>query len=496
MNAPSKHPITHMVVVDRLPSPIKSVPGRLIIKAKDYINNDVPYTQIGGRGVRIINLCQNYGYLKVGYYCSLLADARGHRCLPDMADIAHMNWKRIYRHALVDLDEALNRHPLPPDAIPDEEVYVFFGRTQNEYLQRFARRVFDAFRLPAVKVVISRSGGKKWKIDDVAPVQIGDLGDLQDFFNEALGQFTGTYWERRSKKTVEEDKYWLAVLHDPEERLPPSNERALKKLVTVGRRMGFYVELITRGDIDSLLEFDALFIRETTAVNNHTYRFAMKAESEGIPSIDDTTSMLRCCNKVYLQELLRNKRIKTPEGYFIYRRQSEIQTPSPDQYPLVLKVPDGSFSLGVYRVFDAEEFHSRLQDLFRKTELVLVQEFVKSEYDWRIVILGGKPLVACKYYMAQGHWQIYNHAAKRYKEGPDECVPIEKVPKRVLSLALKAAALIGDGLYGVDLKETKKGVYVIEINDNPNLDAGVEDKCLGDGLYEAIISHFKQMIDG
>lgn len=495
MNAAVKYPINHIVIVDKFPSPVQPQPGRLIIKAKDYINNQLPYEQLGKRSIRVVNLCQNYGYLKVGYYCSLLADARGHRCVPDVSDIAHVNWKRIYRHALVDLDEALNRHPLPAEVVPDEEIYVFFGRTQNEYLHRFARKVFDAFRLPALKVVIRKSTNKKWKIDDVAPVHMSDLGNLDDFFNEALGQFTGTYWDRRSRRDTE-DKYWLAVLHDPEELLPPSNERALKKLVTVGRKMGFYVELITRSDIDSLLEFDALFIRETTAVNNHTYRFAKKAESEGIPSIDDTVSILRCCNKVYLQELLHNKKIKTPPGYFIYRRQSEIKTPAPHEFPLVLKVPDGSFSRGVFRVFNGEEFHLRLQDLFKKTELVLVQEFIKSEYDWRIVILGGKPLVACKYFMAQGHWQIYNHGAKRHKYGSFECVAIDKVPKKVMSVALKASALIGEGLYGVDLKETKEGVYVIEINDNPNIDAGVEDKFLGDALYVGILEHFRYLIDG
>ncbi len=34
---------------------------------------------------------------------------------------------------------------------------------------------------------------------------------------------------------------------------------------------------------------------------------------------------------------------------------------------------------------------------------------------------------------------------------------------------------MGDGLYGVDLKETSEGVYVIEVYDNPNLDHNCED---------------------
>ena len=50
----------------------------------------------------------------------------------------------------------------------------------------------------------------------------------------------------------------------------------------------------------------------------------------------------------------------------------------------------------------------------------------------------------------------------------------------MLNTALKAANLIGDGLYGVDLKQIGKKVYVIEVNANPNIDAGMEDQILKD----------------
>jgi glutathione synthase/RimK-type ligase-like ATP-grasp enzyme len=229
-------------------------------------------------------------------------------------------------------------------------------------------------------------------------------------------------------------------------------------------------------------------------VNNHTFRFAQKAESEGIPTIDDTLSILRCCNKVYLQELLKTKNIRMPNGYFLYRRQKNI--PDPENLPLVLKVPDGSFSRGVFKVTTTEEFHIQLEELFKKSELVLVQEFLPSSYDWRIVILGGKPLFACKYHMAPGHWQIYNHSAKNDdKYGLADCVPVDEVPQKIMTTALKACKLIGEGLYGVDLKESNGKVYVIEINDNPNIDSGVEDQILGDSLYDALFDHFRTLID-
>ena len=65
----------------------------------------------------------------------------------------------------------------------------------------------------------------------------------------------------------------------------------------------------------------------------------------------------------------------------------------------------------------------------------------------------------------------------------------------MIQTALKAARLIGDGFYGVDLKQSEKGVFVIEVNDNPNIDMGVEDVVLKDRLYEMIMAEFVRRLD-
>ena len=65
----------------------------------------------------------------------------------------------------------------------------------------------------------------------------------------------------------------------------------------------------------------------------------------------------------------------------------------------------------------------------------------------------------------------------------------------ILNGALKAAKLIGNGLYGVDLKQNARGIYVMEINDNPNIDAGVEDQYLGKELYRTIIGEFIRRLE-
>ena len=76
-----------------------------------------------------------------------------------------------------------------------------------------------------------------------------------------------------------------------------------------------------------------------------------------------------------------------------------------------------------------------------------------------------------------------------------QAVPLEAVPAEVLAAAVNSARLVGNSFYGVDLKSTAAGVYVIEINDNPNLDAGVEDADQGDALYITLLSHFLQQVE-
>jgi glutathione synthase/RimK-type ligase-like ATP-grasp enzyme len=47
--------------------------------------------------------------------------------------------------------------------------------------------------------------------------------------------------------------------------------------------------------------------------------------------------------------------------------------------------------------------------------------------------------------------------------------------------------VIGNGLYGVDIKQTRDRTVLIEVNDNPSIDAGVEDAELGDELYRRVM---------
>ena len=143
------------------------------------------------------------------------------------------------------------------------------------------------------------------------------------------------------------------------------------------------------------------------------------------------------------------------------------------------------------------ELKATVAEFFEDTDLLLAQHFMPTQFDWRVGVLGGQPLFVCQYMMAKKHWQIVNHRADGTpREGGFKTFPLDEAPPEVVDAGVRAASLIGDGLYGVDLKETPDGVFVIEINDNPNLDHGIEDLVAKSDLWNRLTRWFTtRMLD-
>lgn len=489
--------INYLIVSNQKKYAIPPADGCLVLSARDFIEGKYDADGITPQ-TRVINLSSHFDYLKAGYYISLLADARGLRCFPGIKDITKSNWKRNYVDQLSDINSSIQQEfgqSMISKGLHELTVYSFFGRTTVEELERTMRKIFDQFRLPIARITLRHEKGR-YTIAEIEPDSFSNLPESYvPEFTRALNHFTGSRWYEKRKP--DQEKYWLAILHDPKEELPPSNKKALKKFIEIGQKQGFFVELITKRDLATLLEFDALFIRATTSVNDYTFRFAYKAEQEGIAVIDDTESILRCCNKIYQHELFTKHRIPVPATKVITKDKASWERFENHTYPLILKIPDGSFSRGIVKVENYTQFCQLAEELTRKSEMLLAQEFVKSEFDWRVVVMNKKAIAVCKYFMAKDHWQIINHASKskKHREGAAEHMLVEDAPKEVVELAERAAGLIGRSLYGVDIKQHKDTLVVMEVNDNPNLDAGEEDAAIGDKLYTGILSYFKELID-
>jgi glutathione synthase/RimK-type ligase-like ATP-grasp enzyme len=165
-------------------------------------------------------------------------------------------------------------------------------------------------------------------------------------------------------------------------------------------------------------------------------------------------------------------------------------------FPCILKQPDSSFSQGVVKVANPDDLRSQLLALLADSELVIAQAYVVSSFDWRIGVLNGAPLYACKYYLARGDWRIMHTDAKgRRRYGAVDTLPFDQVPREVIDAATRSARLIGSGFYGVDLKQVDGRVMVIEVNDNPTVEAGGEDRVVEDELYLSVMRYFRDRLD-
>ena len=480
-----------VIVVDRRSDFPWPAADRLVVPAKEFVGEAARRLPASAR---VINLCRDLSYLSLGYYCSLLAEARGQKVIPSVEVMLDLHWKRLLRIALPEVNELLRRtFQVPPEEQPPFSATIFFGLADDPRLAIAARRIFELFRCPLLAIELKHKGG--WAIDSIEPISIREVrAEQRQIFVEALDRYTQAAW--RTERTAPPARWSIAILHDPKEKLPPSNAKAIEKFVRAGAQLGCDVDLITRADYGRLAEFDALFIRETTALDHHTYRFARKAELEGMPVIDDPRSILKCTNKIYLAELLQANNVPCPRTLILDRRgigrvERELG------FPTVIKIPDGSFSRGVFKAMNAAEMTDIAERVFKDTDLIIAQEYMATSFDWRVGVLDRKPLYVCKYFMARDHWQIVKHgnAGEAPEEGGARTLALDAAPPKVVEIAGRAASLIGSGLYGVDIKETDRGVYVVEVNDNPNIDAGVEDAVLKDDLYRVVLGELVRRLE-
>lgn len=464
------------------------VEGAEVVPARAYLT-EPRFSRI--RRATVYNLCRRYGYQTVGYYVSLLAEARGHRPLPSVATLQSLGEGTSVRTVSHDLD-ALIQKSLKPIRAREFLLSIYFGRNLAERHGALARALFNEFPAPLLRARFVRDD-EDWSLVSVRPVPTSEIPEThRDFVLEQ----TRRYFRRPAGvRKAEEFRYEMAILWEEDDEDAPSDERAIRKFIQAAREVGIQARIIGPEEGGRVAEYDALFLRQTTSVEHHTFRMALRAAREGLVVIDDPESIIRCTNKVYQAELFVRHGIPCPVTLVLHEGNVD-EVEATVGFPCVLKRPDGAFSRGVVKVEDRASLDRILPDLFRESELVVAQQWTPSTFDWRIGILDGKALFACRYHMAPGHWQIIrDDGPGSAGYGKVEALSLEEVPEGLVELATRAAGLVGSGLYGVDLKVVDGAPLVMEVNDNPNVEAGYEDGVIQDEMYLEIMRYFRRKLD-
>ncbi len=460
-----------------------------VVDVSNYLFNPLPIHQ----SVQIINLCEQYQYQSIGYYVSLVAEARLNQVSPSIRHIQDTN-TAIFKHLSQAIDQDIQ------DAFKNitqktTEINLYFGQSPQKNSFILNEKLHHLFPFHLIRFEFEKKN--TWVLKKLIPLTIETIAkdDITFMQNAAIHYFTNpavTQMDLNSsiKKSFNNGRFNVAILVDPVEgETAPSNTKALEHFITAGQTLGLNVDIVTKQDAHTIANYDALFIRTTTSVNHYTYQIARNALQDHLVVIDDPQSIIRCTNKVYLAELFAKHQLLTPPTQLVSKYDTQLP---PINFPCVVKKPDSSCSLGVVKINDLDSLKTTLHEFFKTSDIVIIQAFMPTEFDWRIGVIDHQPIYACRYYMAKNHWQIVNWAND--DRLIHDAVPLDEVPKDVLELALKATQLIGNGFYGVDIKCIDNKAYIIEINDNPSVNHGIDDILLKDTLYEKIMTVFLERI--
>lgn len=464
------------------------VPDVEVVSATEYLLSP---EWANRRRLKVYNLCRSYRYQSTGYYVSLLAEARRHRPLPSVYTIEELKSAAVIRALSEELEHLIEKSlkSLRSDSF---ELSIYFGENVAQRYARLSRQLFNQFQAPFLRARFSRGKGH-WNLNRVSAISTRDIPDShREFVVEAARRYFDR--TRARPKPKRPARFELAILVDHKDPTPPSDAAAIRRFVKAGQSAGLAVEIIGRDAYARLRQFDALFIRATTNVSHFSFRFAQRAKREGLVVIDDPDSIIRCSNKVYLAELLARAGLPTPKTRVLSRSQS-AEAGIELGFPLVLKKPDSQFSQGVVRVAAERELAPALQRLYESSDLVVAQQYMPTDFDWRVGVIDGRALFVCRYFMAPDHWQIVKYGQGQVQEGRVETLAVEDAPSELITLAERSTAMIGSGFYGVDIKQSGGRYVIIEINDNPSIEAGFEDRVLKQSLYDRVIGVFVSRLE-
>jgi glutathione synthase/RimK-type ligase-like ATP-grasp enzyme len=274
----------------------------------------------------------------------------------------------------------------------------------------------------------------------------------------------------------------------------PREDKALRNFKTTAHSLGHKFDFMFREHIPQIPKYDAVFIRATTDPLYTAYVVSRTASELGLNVVDDPRSIQVCGNKVHQYELFKRHHIPHIPTVFVTKQDLHhrrlIQIFRELGKPVVIKAPYTSFSRYVEKAACETSFREVAKRFFKKSDILAVQQFMPTSFDWRVGVLNGEILYVCKYMIPKGRWK---HGAKRrgkptFVWGRTVALKRQNAPLVLRDIALEACSIIGNGLYGVDIKEVSSGYVVVEVNDNPSIYAGYEDLRNQD-LYQKIIRH-------
>ena len=204
--------------------------------------------------------------------------------------------------------------------------------------------------------------------------------------------------------------------------------------------------------------------------------------------VNPRTTINICADKYRTALRLADYGLTQPQTKLISdpEKSNEQVDESGIKFPLIMKTLRGSKGVGVLFVDSPKGLDSIVQLIHKQDEDadLLIQEYIKTEYDVRVHVLGGKVLAAMKRPVIEGDFR------SNVSQG--------SVPKKItlteleIEESLKAAKAVGGYWTAVDFipskDRVKKPPFFLEVNSSPGTE-GIED-ATGMNIAKEVITHF------
>jgi ribosomal protein S6--L-glutamate ligase len=226
-------------------------------------------------------------------------------------------------------------------------------------------------------------------------------------------------------------------------------------------------------------------VRGSVASRDAWMDIVSQLEKIGICCVNSRATIQMCADKYWTALRLADAGVPTPKTALL--QSEETLQASLDiigeEYPMILKTLRGSKGIGVIFIESRRQLSSLIQLLWKQDESteILLQSYIKSDFDVRVIVLNGEIQAAMRRDVLKGDFRSnYSQGAKvkEYKLNDEE-----------IAICLNADKAVNGVWTAVDFIKDGKDTFVLEVNSSPGTE-GIE-KASGKNIIKELLTHFQ-----
>ena len=216
-------------------------------------------------------------------------------------------------------------------------------------------------------------------------------------------------------------------------------------------------------EVDFELSKTICFVRAGVLEDETGLALLSTFENSGAFMINTRNGMLTCDNKMSAYISFERDNIPTPRTALISNEKGLLHAHEKlgGNYPVIMKTLTGTQGIGVSIVESEKSMISVAQSLWKFGAALLLQEFLKFDFDVRTLVIDGRILASTKRISAKKDFR-----SNRHREATTEPYKLSDEERTVV---LQAARSVGAYMVGVDHAIVNKQLYVLECNGSPGI---------------------------